>query len=147
MKFTRKGSQGAGWSPPFFLPEHYLQLDTSKLHYFTVLQPSFKEAPSHDTDKRQRVEMRWFYLVYYGEKTRLLRYDFEQDYYIDESTTEPTDEQLSNLIKDSYGQLQNNFGNKASDFVVFRPVENITDPEVQQAILDLRKLFPYSRGL
>lgn len=141
MKLIRKGSTGAGWSPPFILPEHYLQLDTQKIFYFTLLSPSILPAPNYDEDKRERLEMRWFYLVNYGNQ-RLLKYDFDQEYFIEEKEINPTDNQLMDIVKDSYRMLQASFNDKVGDFErVFRNVADITDAEIDQALPDLKKLF------
>lgn len=141
MKFIRKGAMSSGWSPPFIDPQEYMMLNTSLLSYFTLLYPYIKPAPKYEDDKRERVEMRWFYLVGYNEML-LLRYDFEQDYYIEENETSPTDEQLTDIIKDSYRLLQNAFKERLEEFIVIKPVQDITDKVIEQALAPLRELFP-----
>lgn len=136
MKFIRKGSMSAGWSPPFLYPEHYMQLDTSKLTYVTVLLPK-----KYKYEGKDLLEMNWFYLVLYNRQ-QLLRYDFEQSYFIEGIETLATDEELRDVIIDSYKALQNSFGERLSEFVVFREVVPINDEVIEKALERLRVLFP-----
>lgn len=136
MKFIRKGSMSAGWSPPFMYPEHYRQLDVSQLTYVTVLFPKKLKDEGKDM-----LEMNWFYIVLYNGQ-QLLRYDFEQSYFIEEIKTTATDDELREVIKDSYRALQKSFGERLSEFVVFRAVIDINDEVIERALERLRVLFP-----
>lgn len=64
---------------------------------------------------------------------KLLKYDFDQEYYIEESEINPTDKELIDVVKDSYRMLQASFNDKVGDFEkVFRNVAYITDVEISR---------------
>jgi hypothetical protein len=141
MKFNRQGLNGAGYSPPFLHPRDYIMLDTARLNYLTVLFPFISPPSNYEQDRSEKLEMRWFYLVGYDDMI-LLRYDFQQPYFIIDMTTPPTDEQLIEIIKDSYRFLQNSFQDRLNEFIVFKAVPEIEEKVIEQAVAPLRELFP-----
>jgi hypothetical protein len=118
MKFSKVGSSGFGSAHTPITMDELLMIDKGQLEYFNVLRPSIKDALSFEQDKRQKVDMMWYYIVGF-RGSEVLQFHLNQEYYIDYDGNPATGQQLTDVINDSFKHLQRSYESVKEDYPIF----------------------------
>lgn len=141
MKFTKVGSNGNGSSRTPLDTNELLMIDRSLLEKIIINRPTIKNAWEFEKDKRDKLEMLWYYVIAFRGSV-LITFHAEQSYYIDWDDITATDEDLKSMIIDSYKHLQNSFLQHIEEYIIFPDVQDIDEDTIERTVHTLRELFP-----
>ncbi|SRR5260221_1143842 len=140
MQFDKVVPSGSGSSHVPINFEDMSWFDGTPFKFKKILHPTVKEAANYETDKRKRLELVWYYWILF-KGSELFQFHSYSQTCISEEETEPTNEQLKELIITSYKHLQRWFEERRTEYLIFQPIEDISPDTIEQTVHQLKEVL------
>ena len=140
MIFSFSGTTGRGSS---FCEDNFI--DTSwynenRLKCKKLFAPRLSMYLINASELITELELGWRFTIYSGS---IQVYDFHasQKFYVSELNTPFDEDELQGIITLAHTHLRLSFEEKREEHNLFKPIPNITDEELQTAVLDLTEVI------
>jgi hypothetical protein len=103
------------------------------ISHIAIVKPKILESHPNDIQKRLRLKLIWKHSVLF-KGSHLYTFDSERVYFITAPEEAPTIENLEDIVKESYKDLQEAFAKRTKDLNVFDPVPEIDENTIQKTV-------------
>lgn len=145
MTFDSLGSTGWGSShcPVNFDNLHWY--DHTPLNFRLYFNPVLRAADYFEKDKREWLEITWRYWIFY-KGSELFEFKSYYSCKVAEFETPPTQEQLAEIVKNSYKALKDTFEERRGDYHIFEPIGDISLDTIEQTVNQLSEVLLPKQG-